>query len=300
MTVNTGTVTTRLTTTSTATMRSTRRRGSRSAGASCPSDSRPENASHAAANPVAVSVQLLRRHVLEAGPERDPVKLGHLRQDRPRPAPPSQASAAIAIASATRGSSRTPTQCSEPSSSKRDHRQHRDLVRERTDRRDVVQRRHHRDGDGQQVGADHQRARDDADARAERLAGGRHPAPALRVAARDLQVSERDEHEGDRRHQHEHRRQAADLGVEDRRDVVDRRPEVGEHHRPGQRRAQVADAAAGGSVQFDFGSGRAARGVFRHQWGRSFHPSPRRRNWMTGNNGFVTETTDPICRRREF
>ena len=69
-----------------------------------------------------------------------------------------------------------------------DHGQHRDLVRERTDRRDVVQRGHDRDGDGQQVGADHQRARDDADARAERLGRGRHPAPALRVAVGDLQV----------------------------------------------------------------------------------------------------------------
>ena len=192
---------------------------------------------------------------LEAGPERRSSEAWAPGPGPPRPAPPRRRSRRSPIASATRGSSRTPTQCSEPSSSKRDHRQHRDLVRERTDRRDVVQRRHDRDGDGQQVGADHQRARDDADARAEGLARGRHPAPALRVAAGDLQVSERDEHEGDRGHQHEHRRQAADLGVEDRRDVVDGRPEVGEDDRPGERRAQVADAAAGGVVQFDFGCG---------------------------------------------
>ena len=69
-------------------------------------------------------------------------------------------------------------------------------------------------------------------------------------------------------------RQPADLGVEDRRDVVDRRPEVGEHDRPGERGPQVADAAAGGAVQLDFGRGAAALGVFRHLWGRSFHPSP--------------------------
>ena len=215
----------------------------------------------------------LRRHVLEAGPERNPVKLGHLGQDDPDQHPlandrgdPHRQRHARQLAHAD------PVQRAQQQQG--DHGQHRDLVRERTDRRDVVQRRHDRDGDGEQVGADHQRARDDADARAEGLARGRHPAPALRVAAGDLQVSERDEHEGDRGHQHEHRRQAADLGVEDRRDVVDRRPQVGEHDRPGQRGAQVADAAAGGLVQFDFGSGAAARGVFRHQWGRSFHPSP--------------------------
>jgi hypothetical protein len=97
-------------------------------------------------------------------------------------------------------------------------------------------------------GADHQRARYHADARAERLAGGGDAPTALRVAARDLQVAEGDEDERHGSHQHEDGRQAPHLGVEDRRDVIDRRPEVREHHRPRERRTQIADAAAGRAV----------------------------------------------------
>ena len=112
--MNTGTVTTRLTTTSTATMRITRRRGSRSAGASWPSDSRPENASHAAANPVAVSGQWSDDICFRLFHSAIQCSSGTFHNTATTSAA-MQASAASAIASARRGSSRTPTQCRNPS-----------------------------------------------------------------------------------------------------------------------------------------------------------------------------------------
>ena len=169
----------------------TRRRGSRSAGASWPSDSRPENASQAAANPRRRLRPVVRRHLpmlfhsaiqcSSAAPAHSTATTSATLADQRRQRHRQRHARQLAHAD--------PVQ--RPEQQDRGHRQHRDLVRERPDHRDVVQRRHHRDGDGQQVGADHQRARDDADARAERLGRRRHPTPALRIAMRDLQVLER-------------------------------------------------------------------------------------------------------------
>ncbi len=148
-----------------------------------------------------------------------------------------------------------PDPVQEPQQQDGDHRQDRDLVRPGVQRRDVVQRADDRDGDGQQIGADHERARDHADARPERLDGSGDAAAPLRVAMRDLEVLDRHEDEGDRGDEHEHRRERPDLRVEDAGNVKDRGPEVGEHHRPGQQRPQVPDPAISppprGSPDFD-------------------------------------------------
>ena len=116
-------------------------------------------------------------------------------------------------------------------------------------RRDVIERADHRDGDGQQIGADHECPRDHADARPERLDRRRDPAAALGVAVGDLQMLDRDEDERDRGDEHERRRRSPDLGVQDPGNVEDRSPEVGEHHGPGQQRPQVPDPAAAPSAR---------------------------------------------------
>ena len=209
------------------------------------------------------------------------------RHDR-RPAPPRNTSAAIAIASATRGSSRTPTQCSDAQQQHGDHRQHRDLVRERTDRRDVVQRGDDRDRDGEQVGADHQRARDDADARAERLgwrprrhprpsgSGARSPGVRARRRRRRSPPPARTRAPGRRpgRRGSPGRSRPTSRG----RRTRPPRPAPG----PGSRRRGRRVGPARSRVRgWPPGGSSAICG------GRSFHPSPRRRNWMTGNPEFA-------------
>ena len=256
MAVNAGTVTTRLTTTIAATIRITRRRGSRTAGASCPSDSSPENASQAAANPAAASPQRITA-MCPRWRSRPTHEVGGSLVNTAATSPSWNTSAVIASVSASRDSSRTPIQVQEPEPQDRDHRQQRNLVREGVDRGDVVQRRHHRDCDGEQVRAHHQRAGDDAHARAERLGGRRDAAAPLRVPVRDLEVTEGDEHEHHRDHQHEPGGERAHLRVQDRRHVEHRRPDVREHDRPGEQGPEVpdADAPTGRPGELDLGSG---------------------------------------------
>src|SRR5262249_15769841 len=60
-----------------------------------------------------------------------------------------------------------------------------------------------------------------------------------------------------------------------RRDVVDRRAQICEHDRPGERRPQVPHAAARGAVKLDLRCGAgSALGLFRHRGGGAASPLP--------------------------
>ena len=61
---------------------------------------------------------------------------------------------------------------------------------------------------------------------------------------RDLEMLERDQHEGHGGDENEGRCHPAELSVEDARDVIDRGAQVGEHDRPGQPGPEAADALA--------------------------------------------------------
>ncbi len=115
---------------------------------------------------------------------------------------------------------------------------------ERIDRGQVAHGRDRADGDGEQVGADHERPREHAHPRAEGLDRRRDAAASGRIAVRHLEVLERDEDEGDGGGEDEGRRYPAHLPVQDSWHVIDRRAEIGEHDRPGQPGSEAPDALA--------------------------------------------------------